>query len=410
MPRGVYQPKLQNVQWRFLSDQALGPTTATQPWSDESKKRISHLEKALASTHDLEAQYQSFLQEVSKIDPSGTTYDGVGPGWAGMPAGGARHGGMPAVEADLIPSDPIDTPAAGGGGGGGFGGPSGFAAAPMAADASGASGSGGEPAMADAHSNEDEEVARVQALAAAAGGDGKGESDSRDSPSPVIIWRHAAPVKIATNIPADLLTDGESAARQRSRRLHQQTVGLGASHGGISAPGGGEVASRPINPATKAYNRRMAYGVWYLPKEQWESRAQAAGEGIPHGGEASSEGGAASSAAPANAGGGSSKDVKDGGGKGKGAKGEAAKGGAAGGEGEVEGASLADTIPKLYSSRIYRDYLKTQKYPNNRIPSYLQRVDSPKAALSPRRGNIPMIDKGDGAGPDSPSVPPSREP
>ena len=75
-------PKLQNVKWRFLSDAALGPTARPQAYPDDSKKRISHLERALASTHDLEEQYQSFLQEVSKIDPSGTTFDGVGPGWA----------------------------------------------------------------------------------------------------------------------------------------------------------------------------------------------------------------------------------------------------------------------------------------------------------------------------------------
>ena len=50
-------PTLQNVKWRFLSDAALGPTVRPQAYPDDSKKRISHLEKALASTHDLEAQY-----------------------------------------------------------------------------------------------------------------------------------------------------------------------------------------------------------------------------------------------------------------------------------------------------------------------------------------------------------------
>ena len=89
--------KFQNVKWRFLSDAALAPTTAAQqPWSDDSRKRISHLEKALASTHDLEAQYQSFLQEVSKIEPVGTTFDGMGPGWAGIPTGEPLVGNLPA--------------------------------------------------------------------------------------------------------------------------------------------------------------------------------------------------------------------------------------------------------------------------------------------------------------------------
>ena len=55
-------PTLQNVKWRFLSDAALGPTVRPQAYPDDSKKRISHLEKALASAHDLEAQYQSFCR------------------------------------------------------------------------------------------------------------------------------------------------------------------------------------------------------------------------------------------------------------------------------------------------------------------------------------------------------------
>jgi len=380
MPRPA--PKhsnLQNVQWRFLSDQALGPTTVTQPWSDESKKRISHLEKALASTHDLEAQYQSFLQEVAKIDPSGTTYDGVGPGWAGLPASRAPPSG--GNDADMIPSDPADDVG-------------GFASAPLSAEMSGgAGGSGGAPAPNE-HVKEDEEVARVQMLAATAAGDSKGD-EPRDSPSPVIIWRHAAPVKIATNVPSDLLTEGERAAGQRSRRLQQSSLGRGAHGGGATSD---EPPAAPLNPAKVAYNRRMAYGVWYLPKEQWESRAQAAGDGLSLSNDPATEGEA--SAAPGSPRAAAGKEGK-GGGAAKGAA-KGGKGGAAGAETEAEGQSLADTIPKLYSSRIYKDFLRAQKVPNSRIPSYLQRVDSPKAQLSSRRGNIPMIEKGDG--PDSPSA------
>ena len=56
---------------------------------------------------------------------------------------------------------------------------------------------------------------------------------------------------------------------------------------------------------------------------------------------------------------------------------------------------LADTIPKLYSSRIYKDFLKTQKVPNNRIPSYLQQVDSPKSPDSPKeKSSSPSPRKG----------------
>ena len=38
-------PTLQNVKWRFLSDAALGPTVRPQAYPDDSKKRISHLER-----------------------------------------------------------------------------------------------------------------------------------------------------------------------------------------------------------------------------------------------------------------------------------------------------------------------------------------------------------------------------
>jgi len=338
--------------------------------------RISHLEKALASTHDLEAQYQSFLQEVAKIEPAGTTFDGVGPGWGGLPPSPTLKGSFPASDADLIPSDGADEPLARMGASG--------SAMPALYEKAPASAAGDAAPADGAFAAEDEEVARVQLLAAAAGGDSSGGADGRhDSPSPVIIWRHAAPVKIATHVPPDLLTDTESAERTRSRRqalqAQQQSFGVAAVTSGGGVRGAAELPGRMVNPAKAAYNRRMAYGVWYLPKEQWQSRAlEASGEGLQGEGSkaAGAEGGKAEGAAKA--------------------KGKASGGAAADAAGaEPDGQSLAETIPKLYSSRIYKDFLKAQKVPNNRIPSYLQRVDSPKQSqsLSPRRGNIPMIDK-----------------
>ena len=87
------QSRLQNVKWRFLSDSALGRTAPKQPqFSDDAQRRVTKLETALASTDDLEAQYQSFLQEIKKLDPSGTVFDGVGPGWAGWVYGRAVVG------------------------------------------------------------------------------------------------------------------------------------------------------------------------------------------------------------------------------------------------------------------------------------------------------------------------------
>lgn len=379
-------PTLQNVKWRFLSDAALGPQRTAQSYPDDSKKRISHLEKALASTHDLEAQYQSFLNEVSKIDPSGTTFDGIGPGWAGMPsmAGGGEQGGL--VKADIIPSDPDDglpitrsgklsssTEA--------------LSTAPEASqqmeDGSGApsaaGGSGGEFAA------EDDEVARVQKLASQAAMDDV-DAPVRDSPSPVIIWRHAAPVKIATNVPADLLVGPDRGGQGQGRPRLNAPAPSSLPHG------------RYVNPARASFDRRMAYGVWYLPKEQWERRAQAAGQGglaaaaLLTPGAPPSSGGTGSSGGGGEAGAGASASFNKGGRRGKDG-GKDVKGGD-GGE-ETDGQSLADQIPTLYSSRIYKDFLKAQKVPAARIPPYLQRVESPKAQLSSRRGNIPLI-RGEG--------------
>ena len=358
MSRPQRPPNFQNVKWRFLSEAALGPKPVSQPWTDDSRKRIGHLEKALASTHDLEAQYQSFLQEVSKIDPAGTTFDGVGPGWGGVP--GAPAGALPE---DLIPSDPADESDALPVKGSKFAPIGGAPVSSAAAGAAGSSGAGASGDGAGEHSAEDDEVARVQMLAAAAAGGESSDVKGReaDSPSPVIIWRHAAPVKIATNVPTDLLTDTEN-AQLSARQATSERPQIGG--GGRGPP---KVEEAPVNPGVVAYRRRMAYGVWYLPKEQWQSRAFAAG-GAPS---------AASEKADAG------KEGKDG----KKGKGEAAASDAA--------ADLADTIPKLYSSRIYKDFLKTQKVPNNRIPSYLQQVDSPKSPDSPKeKSSSPSPRKG----------------
>lgn len=417
-------PTLQNVKWRFLSDAALGPTVRPQAYPDDSKKRISHLEKALASTHDLEAQYQSFLQEVSKIDPSGTTFDGIGPGWAGVPSLGPAGGAsaLAASSADIIPSDPPDEPnfdaggrvgRAGGIGMGSFTSRSSVTGAPDAGAASaGDEGASGAPGTSGEFAAEDEEVARVQKLAAQAAAE-ENDDPLRNSPSPVIIWRHAAPVKIATNVPADLLVGhGAESPTSPTSPVGGLPLSLG---GGGERPrlGGGRAPPQPrfVNPARAAYDRRMAYGVWYLPRDQWEQRAQAAAEGglasaalgdptVRRGKEASASGGEAGTADGKAA-------RKGGGGHGRREKGGAAskdKGGAAGGGGsgdEGEGQSLADQIPTLYSSRIYKDFLKAQKIPANRIPPYLQRVESPKetpkASLASRgdRGKIPMMEGGE---------------
>ena len=352
--------QLQNVKWRFLSEAALGPTNGSKAWSEGPKKRIGHLEKALASTHDLEAQYQSFMQEVARTDPSGTIFDGVGPGW-----GGARAlGGVDPSEADLIPSDPLPE-------------------LPSAMGAGVATAGAGAPEAGAPHAAADGEVATVQARGNASAANDDTDAD-RDSPSPIIIWRHAAPVKIATNVPPDLLEGGDRGAEARS------PVSSGRLRGGSYIPDGAPRPSpQPPVPAVDprreaakgALSRRMAYGMWYLPKEQWESRAHAVSTGAGSSGE--------------------DLDPKGGGAKGSGAKGSGAKGG---GADEGTGSDLAEVIPKLYSSRIYKDFLKSQSI--RRMPKYLEGVESTeedathhrnangRAGLSAKRGHIPMLEGG----------------
>lgn len=369
-------PKLQGVKWRFLSEAALSYSVKPSGWTEGPMKRIGHLEKALASTHDLEAQYRSFLQEVARSDPSGTIFDGVGPGWVGIRGSyGVDSTGL--MEPDVIPSDPM---------------PSVSGAASKAS---------GAPAAAAAESAEDAEVARVHAL----GGGHEAGEERPESPSPVIIWRHAAPVKIATNVPADLLEEHEMASTRPGRRAAGQALS-----GSSNALHKARIVQPPVQPidprraqAAAALNRRMSYGVWYLPKHQWESRAFDAGRG---GLGASSLGGAGTSSK-------SSSGPNGGSSGGPSSIGTGASSGSVSAGGAHHGASadgadpddLAEQIPKLYSSRTYKDYLRSQHI--TRLPHYLQRVQSPKESakgLSSRRGNIPLIE-GEGATADGTASP-----
>ena len=76
------QAALKGVKWRFLAAPIeKGQLTEGQtPWTDEARRRIGFLERALASTHDLESQFTSFLSEVAQGDAA------RGPG---QPAGAA---------------------------------------------------------------------------------------------------------------------------------------------------------------------------------------------------------------------------------------------------------------------------------------------------------------------------------
>ena len=163
---------LREVKWRFLSEAATGPIAPPQqaPHNDEARHRIAFLERALASTHDLEAQYQSFLQEVSKSDPNGKTFSQAA--FSGGVAGPFNPLAVPeGAEDDNIPSDPIDLPL------------------PDRLSLE----EGGN------HAAEDEEVQRVQQQSGGdaeggGAGDAEGGDEMRNSPSPVTpLLRHPSP-------------------------------------------------------------------------------------------------------------------------------------------------------------------------------------------------------------------------
>ncbi len=180
----------------------------------------------------------------------------------------------------------------------------------------------------------------------------------------MIIWRHAAPVRIANNVPLDLLnSDADVAANSTPRRRRASTQAApGSGHASARsstyrARSGNDVVLPSIHPGRLAFQKRMAYGVWYLPKEQWAGRAYAVG----------SEQGASGGKGKVNANGIGERGRRGGEGGGDG------YGSSSAGGGEDEEA-LADAIPKLYSSRIYKDFLKEKRY--HRVPAYLSGVES----------------------------------
>lgn len=72
-------PALQGVQWQFLSSDVTSGVLVKDesqfdnPMTDEARRRIAYLEQALASTQDLDSQYQSFLMEAGKHAPGGNS-------------------------------------------------------------------------------------------------------------------------------------------------------------------------------------------------------------------------------------------------------------------------------------------------------------------------------------------------
>ena len=177
------------------------------------------------------------------------------------------------------------------------------------------------------------------------------EAADRDSPSPVIIWRHAAPVRLASNVPADLLPrapppahvprgTSDSARRRSPQRGSQRGTQRGSPPG--AAGFGGEVHASPRADRRQLQHDYANSRAWYLPTSSWVT-------------------------------------------SGEGSKGRGRDGGGSGGEaGEAGESGSMELLPKLYSSRIYKEYLKKENI--QRIPHYLAQVEMPKQ-LPARRGN-----------------------
>ncbi|KAL3893020.1 MAG: hypothetical protein SGPRY_014553 [Prymnesium sp.] len=347
---------LSGVKWRFLSESITTPShSASFPdWTNEARRRIAYLERALTSTNQLESQYQAFVAEAARSAPEaggGISFDWDSTNALLSPA--SVHDAVAAQvnSSDIIPSDPIESATSHG----------------LRNAASQAAASDGSPSM---HSKEDAEVSRVYHKTDKGG---NMEEEPRNAPSPVIIWRHAAPVKIATNLPPDLMPPEQANAHATSIRRHAVNENNNTPvHGGARAIASTAVANE-IKERRAAVAKRTQYGAWYLPTEQWSARTQVLAD---------------------ETGRGQSKPVRSLGGG-------SATGGTTDGDEQAGEQDLSDTIPKLYSSRMYKEYLKSQRH--TRMPHYLLHVeDSPKHSnsLSSRRGNIPLIESPTDAGSD----------
>jgi len=338
------------LKWKFLADESSVPTAAPAPWTEEARRRIGDLEHALATSHEQHGEAVSLLGlESEGTDvPWGSMRKGALQSLvhplemrSGPDAAGPSDDMIAAAADDIIPSDPMDAqPAVFGGSPPPMPGRRAPPSVGMALGGIGGDDGADRPGHTDAA---DEEVARVQ-LGAAAGGadmarDADGDEITRNSPSPVIIWRHAAPVKLASNVPAELLPPAQ---QDESRPQRRPRVDSTKDEWGSS--------TRDRN---SAFAKRVGYGAWYLPVDQWN--------------DANKAGGADPAAGAAN------RSPK------KGASARAAGAEAEVGE-EAEGSS--QVISKLYSSRMYKEYLKEKRC--HRIPHYLARVESPKTIPSRR--------------------------
>jgi len=212
-------------------------------------------------------------------------------------------------------------------------------------------------------SEADREVSRLQQMALA-NANNASDDESRNTPSPVIIWRHASPVKLATNVPADLLPPDQFGQASSSNSARSPVHAP-------NSPGWGSSAS----PARKASpsKKKIYGGAWYMPVDMWSGHPGTDGSDM-------SGGANLNSTDPRTR-----AQKLDGGGSRSGRSGHSDKDAAVTHLPSIAGATddAAEVIPKLYSSRMYKEYLKEKRV--HRIPHYLSRDDSTSHA---RRGAL----------------------
>ncbi|KAJ1626923.1 hypothetical protein T492DRAFT_909672 [Pavlovales sp. CCMP2436] len=273
---------------------------------------------------DLEAQYAVFLEQARRERLANPPAPGSG--WADSPQASLFAAPQAGLDRASLDADAgVDFALAREGGAG---------AASMPERA-------GSHLLAPAHDDATAGGAGVQEEAERAG------ETALHLPSPAIIWRPAAPVRLASNIPSELLPKAPPKDPEHLRAL--QLADSQHTRRRAPPPRPKQVPNTWNRPQSKALAKpatstHLPFGAWYLPNEAWGKLAP------PHDSEAAAE--LAHIRDP-------SVILADG---------DPAA--------DLAAAGITSKLSTLYSSRMYKDYLRQH---GARVPSFLQRVETPKA-------------------------------
>lgn len=325
--RNDFRPALESSSWRFLPQGGnVGRRTAAQP-PEQSAQGL-----------DLELQYSSYLEDtrrarLTRAQPSALSTAGWEPVARGldveMEGSGLDWG---ASELSKRTADPV-------------------VAALLREAAQAGGGSGGEGGHHDVRrSGRDRSEVDEGFFDEAEVDEEIDEPDERSTHA--IIWRPAGAVRLATNVPAELLAPTAQQPQQppqrpppvasaRGVRAVQPTTDAGRTPRLLRAAPLRPVWNRgaPVKPASDV--QKLPFGAWYLPAAAWGKPAPL------HDGDAAA----------------ALRHVLD-------PTELAAKGDSAA---DRKTAGLEGKLTSLYSSRSYKTYLQKA---GARVPSYLQRVDT----------------------------------